>query len=462
MNQRKLSTPWKSAYANDLDAFIPEVWAQESLMILEANMVMPHLVNRNFENEIAMFGDVVNTRQPAKFTAARKIDTDDVTVQDAVATNVAVKLNQHWHTSFLIRDGEESKGFKNLREEYLVPAVMSIAQAIDEVLSTQVYQFATNAVGKLGTDATAQLVIDAREKMTNNLAPMQGRNLVVTPNVEGTLLNIDKFTNANNIGDDGTALKEGSLGRKYGFDMFTCQNQPSVAAGNTVATGAINYSSGYAIGTTTFTVDGFSAAIGAGSYITIGGDMTPLRVVSTVGGATPTAITTLTGNLSAVANDAVVTSYTPGAVNLTAGYAANFAKNIAVDGFTVAPKVGQLVSFGASTATDVYGALSTPTTTALLADRPLDTGISNDDAVNIGPSGEFCFAFHRNALSLVTRPLAAPAAGTGALSYVATYNGLGLRVVITYDGNKQGHLVTVDILGGVKVLNTDLGAAVYA
>jgi len=36
-----------------------------------------------------------------------------------------------------------------------------------------------------------------------------------------------------------------------------------------------------------------------------------------------------------------------------------------------------------------------------------------------------------------------------------------LRVTITYDGEKQGHLVTVDILCGVKVLNTDLGGVIF-
>ncbi|KKM98411.1 hypothetical protein LCGC14_1158160, partial [marine sediment metagenome] len=60
--------------------------------------------------------------------------------------------------------------------------------------------------------------------------------------------------------------------------------------------------------------------------------------------------------------------------------------------------------------------------------------------------------------ALVTRPLAAPAAGTGALSFVANFNGLSMRIVITYDGTKQGHLVTCDLLCGVKVLDTRLGA----
>ena len=34
------------------DAFIPELWANEGLAILEENMVMANLVSRDFEDEV--------------------------------------------------------------------------------------------------------------------------------------------------------------------------------------------------------------------------------------------------------------------------------------------------------------------------------------------------------------------------------------------------------------------------
>ena len=117
----------ETAFVNDLDAWIPEVWAQESLMILEANMVAANLIHRDFENLIANFGDTVNTRLPAEFKMSRKGNNDDVSDQDAKATNVPVVLDQHIHASFVIKDGEESKGFKVLRDEFLVPGMVSIA-----------------------------------------------------------------------------------------------------------------------------------------------------------------------------------------------------------------------------------------------------------------------------------------------------------------------------------------------
>ena len=460
MHPRRLLSVWVSHGANDLDAFIPELWAQESLMILEANMVAANLVHRDFENEIANFGDIVNTRQPAEFVMQRKVDTDDVTIQDATAVNVPVPLDQHPHTSFMIRDGEESKSFKQLRDEYLEPALLSLAQGVDEIVLAQLYQFMANTAGKLGTDPTKGTVIGIREVMNANKVPSMGRNLIIPPSMEGALLNVADFVNAEKVGDDGTALREGSLGRKFGLNTFMCQNAPDIAVGNTITiTTLINNLAGYNPGDTVLTVDGGTTII-AGSWCTIAGDDTPHLIVAR--DADPATQITLEspGLRYAVADNAVVTVYEPGAVDLLAGYAAGYAKSIVVDGFTVAPRTGQLVTFKAAGA-NRYGALTAPTTTGLLLDRPLVAAIADNDVVGIGPAGAYGFAFHRNALALVMRPLAAPAAGTGALSYTANYNGLSLRVTITYDGTKQGHLVTVDILCGVKVLNTDLGAVMF-
>jgi len=114
MNPLYLSPAEPTCYANDNDAYIPERWAEEGLAILEENMVAASMVHRDFEDEIAEFGDVVNTRQPASFKIRRKTDDDDVETQDARSTNVQVPLDQHIYNSFVIKDGEASKSFQEL------------------------------------------------------------------------------------------------------------------------------------------------------------------------------------------------------------------------------------------------------------------------------------------------------------------------------------------------------------
>jgi len=469
MTSKFLPSVWPLVYANSLDAFNPEIWAAESLLILENNVVAAQLVHRNFENSIQQFGDTVNTRLHGEFTARRKVDDDDVTIQDATATNVAVKLDQHLHTSFLIRDGEESKGFKVLRDEYLVPGMVSLAQQLDEIILGQIYHFRHQSVGQLGVTPTRALVTAARGELNKLRVPTQGRRLLLTPNQETAMLNIDSFVEADKVGDPGTALREGSLGRKYGMDIFMDQNLPSVVGQSTVD-GAVNFAAGYPAGTTVIAVDGFSAAIPAGSWITVAGDLTPLQVVSTVGGTTPTSITVAAPGLrESVADDAVVSVYPAGAINFGAGYTTGYGKEITFDGLTAAPQKGQLLSIGAALAATgetnpIHSALSGPTlsTTGAWLDRPLRAAAADDAVLGLGPDGEYGFAFHEMALALVSRPLAMPQAGTGALSMVMNWRGLSIRVTITYLGLKQGHLVTLDMLCGVKVLDTRLGVLVLS
>lgn len=473
MNNILFADVWHPVGANDIDALIPELWAQEGLLLLESSMVAGNLVHRNFENQVAQFGDIVNTRLPATFEGKRKTNADSVTVQDGVLTNVAVPLNQHLHTSFLIKDGEESKSFQSLRDNMLQPAMLSLAEMVDEIVLTNLYDFmvlddgTANTVGTLGTAAGKETIIAIREKLNENRVPMMGRNLILGTAAEADLLAVDAFISAEKIGDNGTALREASLGRKFGIQHWMSQNAPSytAASGDTAVDILVNNAGGYPAGTTVITVDGRVAgnAVAAGTWVTVAGDDTPQRVTASAGAGTPTSLTLSPGLQSAVADDAVVTEYLPALVNEAAGYALNYAKDITIDGGRT-PKTGQLVSFAGAVSSPVavYGALRTPSATNILLNRPLEAAAADDASVFLGPAGNYSFAFHQNSMALVTRPLAAPQAGTGALSFVASYNGLSMRVTITYDGAQQGHLVTCDLLCGIKTLDRRLGCAVFS
>lgn len=455
-------------YENDVDVFIPELWANEGIAILVENLVAAALVFRDFEPVLRNFGDVVNVAKPAEFVAKRKTNADNVVIQDASASNVQVPLNQHIHTSFLIRDGEESKSFRSLVDEFLRPAIISLARFIDQMVLGQYVHFLANGVGMLNgltVNNAKGYLLGLRQTLNQNRAPLGGRNLILNPLTETTLLNLDVFTSANLVGDEGQALREASLGRKLGWDFYMDQNMPVVNAGNTAVTGAINNATGYPIGTTVLTVDGFTGAVGTNSWVTIAGDMVPHRITAhteTLGNTT--SITIDTGLKAAVADNAVVTVLTPGQINNAGGYPAGYAKEITVDTFTVAPQVGQAVSFGvtAPTATSpIYSIMAVNGLVGILLDRPLVTAVADDDKVNLGPSGAYNLAFHRNAIALVVRPLAIPRPGTGAVSAVANWNNLSMRITITYDGNKQGHLVTCDMLAGIAVLDSDLGGVLF-
>jgi hypothetical protein len=465
------------AYDNSFDtgerAWNPEIWAAETLAILEENMVVGRLVHTDFSNEIAAFGDTVNTRKPGSFTARRKGTNDDVTNQDASATKVPVVLNQHPHTSFLIRDGEESRSFKDLVEEYLKPAAKSLAEHVDRALLSQVYQFRANQVASDpdGTDDIKDCILDVRQKQNEKKVPMQGRNMILTPKSETEALKLDLFISADKLGDEGTAMREASLGRKLGYDTYMCQNTPGLASGTstTTATGAEGSVDGvHLAGDTTIVVHtDATTPMSPGMYVTFedcGGVYRVTAVAATL-------LTIDQGLLSGLADDSKVTYYTEGVVDLagdtaTTTYPIGYVKQINITAAGVIPQVGQLVAFATSAnvlRTGEYGIIAVDTGSGagdyyITLDRPLDVALENIDKVHYGPAVQFNFAFDRPALALVCRPLALPRAGTGASAGVASYNDLAMRVVITYDGVKQGHRVTLDLLCGVKVLDADRGA----
>lgn len=460
-------------YANSLDCFIPEIWANEGVAILLENMVASSMVHRDFENELAKHGDIVHTRKPAEFTAKRKIKSDSVTVQDAEATDIQVPLNQHIHTSFTLQDEDLTKSFQELRATFLTPAVVSLAQMLDKITLGQVYQFMANQEGGLGLSAAGTIkgyMIAVRKRMNVNKAPEEGRNLIIGPETEEDMLNLDTFTEADKVGDDGSALRNASLGRKFGFMIYQCQNTPSVTSTVSTVTSLVDLSGGYAAGSTTIHADtaGDQWENKPGSFIKIAGDDVIQKV--TACGALTTQDIDLTispGLRHAVADDAIITKYSSGLVNCSDDYALGWSKDLVVDGITGVLPVGTLVAFATDDTPYVpyagnYCVVATTetsgNTTAVTLDRPLSLALSDNDIMFFGPTGEMNFAFQKNCLALVVRPLVVVPAGIGAMSAVASFGDISMRVTVSYEGREQGVLVTVDLLCGVATLDTDLGA----
>ena len=127
------------------DAFIPELWANEGLAILEENMVMANLVSRDFEPNVANYGDVVNTRRPGTFSVTRKADGDTLVPETASATNVPVRLDQWFYKNFVIKDGEASLSFQDLVDVYLLPSMQVIARSVDRAIMGRIHAFLTDS-----------------------------------------------------------------------------------------------------------------------------------------------------------------------------------------------------------------------------------------------------------------------------------------------------------------------------
>lgn len=452
-----------TCFDNDIAALIPEAWANEGLAILSENMVMANLVHRDFSNEVASFGDTVNTRRPGEFSIKRKTAADSIQLQDIVSTNVQVKLDQHVYTSFIVKDEEATKSFQELVQIYLAPAMLNQARAVDRALLGRAHAFLGNSVGRLGnldpTTADAA-VLEVRKRMNDNNAYTTGRNLVLGSSSETAILQSTTFSANDSRGASGiTALEEARLGRIRGFETWMSQNVSEVADTSTeVATGTAG--AAYARGTTgslTVGVTGYVTKVG--EFVTLAGDNQPRTVTATSNSSGSTTAITLDAPLKyAVASGAVATVYK--AHTAKGAYPAGYSKGIILDGHTAPAQVGQLIAVGTGGSRVLYTVIEVTAGSGeyeVHLDRPLVDAIADNALVFPGPAGSLNLAFHRDAIALVSRPLALPMSGNVSAAMVSA-NNVGMRVTMAYDPYKQGTIVTMDMLMGVAILEPKLGA----
>ena len=445
-----------ASFANDNDALIPELWARESIAVLEENMVMGNLIHRDFSSEIAQYGDVVNTRKPADMQVARKTDADTVDYNDAKLNNVAVKLDQHLYTAFIIKDGERSQSMQDLLGIHLMPAMKAMGNGIDRaILGRMAHELIGTPAARVGqltkldSSNAKNTVLAARERMNRTLAHTGGRNLVLAPGSETAILSDALFLAADQRGDGGAALTSAHLGRILGFDTYMDQNVNGIVA----ATASTEVTADASVAGDADVAVTASAAV-AGQFINFAGNDQPTWV--TANDATDV---TLNESLKYnVASGADVTLFPAGTTTATE-YSAGYSKGVTLVG--IAPSVGHLVAFGTSAgARHTYTVISVQANGDVLLDRPLDKTVTASSAAFVGPNGDFNLAFNRDAFALISRPLAQPEASMGARSFVASYNNIAMRATMQYDIDAQGTKVVLDMLAGTAMLDANLATLV--
>ena len=198
----------------------PDIIAREALMVLRNNAVMANLVHRDYSDEfVAGVGDTITIRKPAKFDA--KEYAGSIEVQDATEGSVTVKMDKHLDVSFAVTSKQLTMDIADFSAQLLVPAMQAFQDKIDAyllALSTEI----TNKV-TAGTSIKDDL-IDARKYLTASATPLTERRFVYGTEAEADLLKTDLFISAEKVGDEGTALREASLGRKFGMDFYVDQN----------------------------------------------------------------------------------------------------------------------------------------------------------------------------------------------------------------------------------------------
>ena len=199
--------------ANTLNGFLKEIWSKEIILAAQENIDLRERV-RVFEGEgTSIHVPIINPLEANDFTGT-------VTIQDAKSTDGEIILNKHKEVSFVVRDLEEAQADADIRAAYTADAGRAIAEVINKDIMS-LYAGLSKAEGTAGVDVDDDVILAAKLALDNAKAPKKERTFVVAPEQENALLKLARFVEADEI-------KEGILGRGYGFDFVSTADVPVV------------------------------------------------------------------------------------------------------------------------------------------------------------------------------------------------------------------------------------------
>ena len=140
-------------------------------------------------------------------------------------------LEKHYDVSFAVTAKEWTLSVEEFAKQLLEPAIVAIAQAIDNYVHTK-YVEIPYFVGTAGDPPDALADLAAVDKELNDLkVPMAGRIAIVNAQAKADMLGISAVVQAEQRGDGGQALRNASLGHVMGIEWFMSQNVNSHTVG---------------------------------------------------------------------------------------------------------------------------------------------------------------------------------------------------------------------------------------
>ena len=221
---------------NSYSAFIPEIWSKKLNNMLEKDCVMLQCVNRNWEGEIQNQGDKVKIITPAEVTIST-LDSNAITYNELTPTSQELVIDQKKFFAFKINDVAAAQANTDIMEAYLKNAKKAIEEVQDSfLLSQHVNVDSNNIIGSednpkvLNKAVVYSIFVELALKLKNAGAVSANSRpwVVINPQVEAIILQSSEFTSINhNMAD--TTVRNGSIGRIAGLDVFVSNNLPVVS-----------------------------------------------------------------------------------------------------------------------------------------------------------------------------------------------------------------------------------------
>ena len=204
-----------------LNDSIPTIVAAQALGYLKANTVFARLVARDWDNDVAAFGQTINIPYGGTLSANAKAAGTAVTLNQAADSKYTVTLDQHYEVSFLLEDIGKALARPDWFDIYAKQAMAVLAESIDAAIAAK-YSGFSQTIDATGGLAAAHF-LNARRYLNAAKAPLQDRFAVLHEDAEYEALNIEKVTNRDYAESLGKMAADGIAGRYAGFTILLDQ-----------------------------------------------------------------------------------------------------------------------------------------------------------------------------------------------------------------------------------------------
>lgn len=227
--------------------FKPTIWSANLLSVLQKTLVFasPMITNRNYEGEIANYGDRVKINQIGDVDVNNYAAGTDIAYQTMADASQFLDVDQQKYFAINLDDVDAAQANVDLMVAYSQQAAYKIADTVDQSIAGLHSQ--AGVIANLGTTASPLTVTAADSTggnvgilelfrrigtaLTKNNVPKPGRYIILSPDMVGRLF--ERNVDIVGVSQQQEAVSNGYVGRFGGFDIFESNN---VADVGTVAT----------------------------------------------------------------------------------------------------------------------------------------------------------------------------------------------------------------------------------